>query len=118
MLAVDLALSAHDKANHVLTQSTAHVMLTSQWKDGVVNILGTKQDPDKMGLGFFVGTQKGRFGHIGGNVGYQATLMMFAESGDGVVVMTNSDVGLAAGNALLDRIAEVYGWDYVAPPPP
>ena len=44
--------------------------------------------------------------------------MMFAESGDGVVVMTNSDVGLAAGNALLDKIAEVYGWDYVALPPP
>ena len=117
-LAVDLALSAHGEANHALTQSTAREMLTSHWKDGVVNILGTKEDPDQMGLGFFVGTQKGRFGHVGGNVGYQATLMMFAESGDGVVIMTNSDVGLAAGNALLDRIAEVYGWDYVAPPPP
>ena len=32
--------------------------------------------------------------------------------------MTNSDVGLRAGNALLDKIAEVYGWSYVAPPPP
>lgn len=117
-LAVDLALSAHGKANHVLTRNTARDMFTSHWKDGVVNILGTKQDPDQMGLGFFVGTQKGRFGHIGGNVGYQATLMMFAESGDGVVIMTNSDVGLAAGNALLDRIAQVYGWDYVAPAPP
>jgi len=39
-------------------------------------------------------------------------------TGDGVVVMTNSDVGLAVGNVLLKRIAEVYGWDYVAPPPP
>jgi hypothetical protein len=43
---------------------------------------------------------------------------MFAETGDGVVIMTNSDVGLAAGNALLNRIAEVYGWNYVATPAP
>ena len=71
-----------------------------------------------MGLGWFVGVRKGRFGHIGGNVGYQATLVMFADTGDGVVIMTNSDVGLAAGNALLDSIAQIYGWDYVAPPPP
>ncbi len=112
------ALSAQGKANHVLTQTIAREMITPHWKDGVVNILGTKQDPDQMGLGFFVGTRKGRFGHIGGNVGYQATMVMFSDTGDGVVVMTNSDVGLAAGNVLLDRIAEVYGWDYVAPPPP
>jgi hypothetical protein len=51
-------------------------------------------------------------------VGYQATLVMFADTGDGVVIMTNSDVGLTAGNALLNRIAEVYSWNYVAPPAP
>ena len=117
-LAIELALSAHGKANHVLTQAMTRDMLTPHWKDGVVNILGTKQDPDQMGYGFFVGTQKGRFGHIGGNVGYQATMLMFGDTGDGVVIMTNSDVGLTAGNELLDRIAEVYGWDYEAPPLP
>jgi CubicO group peptidase (beta-lactamase class C family) len=110
-LAIELALSAQGKANHVLTKTTAREMITPHWKDGVVNILGPKQDPDQMGLGFFVGTRKGRFGHIGGNVCYQATLVMFSDTGDGVVVMTNSDVGLAVGNVLLDRIAEVYGWD-------
>jgi CubicO group peptidase (beta-lactamase class C family) len=117
-LAIELALSIHGKANHLLTQDTTRNLLTPQWKEGVINILGTKQDPDQMGLGFFIGSQKGRFGHIGGNVGYQATLVMFADTGDGVVIMTNSDVGLATGNALLNRIAEVYGWNYVAPPAP
>jgi hypothetical protein len=34
------------------------------------------------------------------------------------VIMTNSDVGLRAGNVLLNRIAEAYGWNYAAPPPP
>ena len=60
-----------------------------------------------MGWGWFVGARNGRFGHIGGNVGYQATLVMFADAGEGAVIMTNSDVGRAAGNALLDRIAQV-----------
>lgn len=117
-LAIELALSMQGKANHLLTQEITRDLLTPQWKEGVINILGTKQDPDQMGLGFFVGSQKGRFGHIGGNVGYQATLVMFADTGDGVVIMTNSDVGLAAANVLLNRIAEVYGWNYVAPPAP
>lgn len=117
-LAIELALAAHGKANRVLDRSTARSILAPHWKDEVVNILGTEQDPDQMGLGFFVGKEKGRFGHIGGNVGYQATLVMFEETGDGAVIMTNSDVGLLAGNALLNKIAEVYGWDYVAPPPP
>lgn len=93
-------------------------MLTAHWHSGVLNILGTKEDPDGMGYGFFVGKQNGRFGHIGGNVGYQATLVMFGDTGNGVVIMTNSDVGLMAGNVLLERIAEVYGWNYAAPPPP
>jgi len=117
-LAIELSLSIHGKANHLLTQDTTRELLTPQWKEGVINILGTKRDPDQMGLGFFVGSQKGRFGHIGGNVGYQATLVMFADTGDGVVIMTNSDVGLTAGNALLNSIAEVYAWDYVVPPAP
>jgi len=117
-LGIELALSAQGKANHVLTPTTARDMLSAHWRDGVINILGTEDDPDCMGYGFFVGQRDGRFGHIGGNVGYQATLVMFADRGDGVVIMTNSDIGLKPGNVLLDKVAKVYGWNYVAPPPP
>jgi CubicO group peptidase (beta-lactamase class C family) len=117
-LAIELALSEQGKANRVLSRTTARDMLTAHWSQDVVNILGTKEDRDGMGYGFFVGKSNGRFGHIGGNVGYQATLVMFADTGSGVAIMTNSDVGLTVGNVLLDRIAEVYGWHYSAPPPP
>ncbi len=117
-LAIELALAARGKSERVLSQATAREMLTAHWRNGVVNILGTKDDPDGMGYGFFLGKQNGRFGHIGGNVGYQATLVMFADTGNGAVIMTNADSGLAAGNELLDRIAAVYGWGWVAPPPP
>ena len=116
-LAIDLAQSARGEGGRVLSQATALDMLDARWRDGVINLFGPTGDPDAMGYGFFVG--KGhRFGHIGGNVGYQATLLMFGDSGNGIVIMTNSDVGLNAGNPLLNRIAEVFGWNYVAPPLP
>jgi CubicO group peptidase (beta-lactamase class C family) len=117
-LAIDIALSTRGKSNEILSQRSAGEMIAPHWEKGVINILGTPQSPDKMGYGFFVGDDRHRFGHVGGNVGYQASLVMFADTGDGVVVMTNSDVGLAAGNAFIDKVASVYGWDYVAPPPP
>jgi CubicO group peptidase (beta-lactamase class C family) len=116
-LALDVALSAHGKSHRVLSSSMANDMIAPHWRDDVINILGTPGSPDQMGYGFFVGRDH-RFGHIGGNVGYQASLVMFGDSGNGAVIMTNSDIGLQAGNALLDKIAAVYGWNYVAPPPP
>ena len=102
----------------VISQRLAIEMLAPHVRNGVINILGTAGDPDAMGYGFFVGERLHRFGHIGGNVGYQATLVFFADTGDGAVIMTNSDIGLRAGNALLNAIANHYNWNYAAPPPP
>ena len=116
-LALEIALSVHGKSRRVLSPSMANEMITPHWRDDVINILGTPSSPDQMGYGFFVGRDH-RFGHIGGNVGYQASLVMFADSGNGAVIMTNSDIGLQAGTALLDKIAAFYGWNYAAPPPP
>ncbi len=116
-LAIEVALESRGLSHRTLTAATARAMLAPQWSRGVINILGTPSDPDRMGYGFFVGARH-RFGHIGGNVGYQATMVMFADTGNGAIIMTNSDIGLHAGNAVLNAIAKVYGWDYVAPSPP
>ena len=117
-LAIDIALSTKGKSNEILSRQMAEEMIAPHWEKGVIDILGTTKSPDKMGYGFFVGDDRHRFGHVGGNVGYQASLVMFADTGDGIVVMTNSDVGLQAGDALIDKVAQVYGWNYAAPPPP
>jgi CubicO group peptidase (beta-lactamase class C family) len=117
MLAIEIALSARGQSNRVLSRSLAGEMLSPHVTQGVINILGTAEDPDRMGYGFFVGGKTRRFGHVGGHVGYQATLVMFADSGNGAVVMTNSDHGLA-GNELLNAIAREYRWNYKAPRPP
>jgi CubicO group peptidase (beta-lactamase class C family) len=104
--------------DHLLSHHLAREMVAPHVKEGVLDILGTTQDPDAMGYGFFVGEKTHRFGHIGGNVGYQATLVFFTDKGDGVAVATNSDVGLRVGNQLLNTIARYYRWNYTAPPPP
>jgi CubicO group peptidase (beta-lactamase class C family) len=118
-LAIALARAARgDRPSPLLSHRLAADMLAPHFKEGVVNILGTPDDPDAMGYGFFVGRTTHRFGHIGGHVGYQATLVFFGDTGNGVVVMTNSDVGLQAGNQLLNAIANYYRWNYAAPGPP
>lgn len=117
-LAIEIASSARGQSNRVLSRRLAEEMLSPHATEGVPNIVGTADDPDRMGYGFFVGAKTRRFGHVGGHVGYQATLVMFADSGNGAVVMTNSDHGLLAGNELLNAIASAYGWSYTAPRPP
>ena len=116
-LAIEVALESRGLSHRILSAATARAMLAPQWSSGVINILGSPNDPDRMGYGFFVGEHH-RFGHIGGNVGYQATMVMFADTGNGAIIMTNYDIGLRAGDAVLNAIAKVYRWDYVAPPPP
>jgi len=119
LLAIGVARAAQrDGAGHVLSSALAQDMLEPHAREGVINILGTPNDPDAMGYGFFVGEKRHRFGHIGGHVGYQATLVFFADTGDGAVILTNSDVGLLAGNELLDAIARHYQWNWVTPPLP
>jgi CubicO group peptidase (beta-lactamase class C family) len=117
-VAIEVALSAQGKANRVLSRNRTVDMLAPHVSDGVINILGTAEDPDAMGYGFFVGAKTHRFGHVGGHVGYQATFVMFADSGNGAVIMTNSDHGLLVGNQMLNAIATEYRWNYTVPSAP
>ena len=70
-----------------------------------------------MGLGFFLGdaTRPDLFGHIGDDPGFQAMLMMFADSGQGVAVMANSENGILLGDYLIERVANEYRWKGYVP---
>ncbi len=96
--AIEIALSKHGKSNRVLSESMTEQMLTPQI--------------DLVGLGFFLGDTKtaGQFGHGGADEGFQAQLLMFADSGQGVVVMANSDNGINLADLLIANIAREYGW--------
>jgi CubicO group peptidase (beta-lactamase class C family) len=46
----------------------------------------------------------------GQNVGYQGYMLIFPETGQGLVVMTGSDNGTTLATALIRRAASAYGW--------
>ena len=101
--AIEIALSKQGKSNRALSQTMTREML--------------KPQRENVGLGFFLGDEKNsdQFGHNGADEGFQAILLMFADSGQGVAVMANSDNGIAVGDELVASIAREYGWKFAAP---
>jgi CubicO group peptidase (beta-lactamase class C family) len=97
---IETALSKQGKANHVLSEGMTRERLNPQI--------------EKVGLGFFLGDggNPEEFGHDGDDEGFQARLIMFADSGKGVAIMTNSNAGLAMASFLEESIAQEYGWHY------
>jgi CubicO group peptidase (beta-lactamase class C family) len=86
------------KPGAVLKPETVKLMLTSA--------------AGNYGLGIGLGETKGRagFAHGGANEGYRCSYFAYRDSGDGAVVMTNSDNGDALANEILSAIATEYGW--------
>lgn len=64
------------------------------------------------GLGFYVEDLGDRtsFSHSGGTVGYRAQLYGYTHTGQGVVIMTNSQNSAALIDEILCSIAAEYGW--------
>ena len=70
------------------------------------------------GLGVLLGRRGGHdyFQHSGGNMGFQCTSFAFLDgSRQGVVVMTNSDVGGRLAGEILTALGEAYGWGVYDP---
>ncbi len=100
--AIEVQQSLQGKANHVLSVEMTRQMLTP----GMGN----------WGLGIAVqGSQKDNlyFTHGGANEGFRCILVAYENSGEGAVVMTNSDSGDSLGDEIIRSIAVEYGWpDY------
>ncbi|WP_233080942.1 serine hydrolase domain-containing protein [Rheinheimera soli] len=64
------------------------------------------------GLGFFVEQQQDRtsFSHSGGNEGFRTLLFGYTKTGQGAVVLTNSDNGRALIQEIFASIAAEYNW--------
>jgi len=98
--AIEIALSKQGKSNKVLTQKTTQEMLTPQSKN--------------FGIGFgLTPSQPGEFGHSGADEGFQAPLVMNADTGQGAALMANSDNGNLVASDFLRSIAKEYGWKHV-----
>jgi CubicO group peptidase (beta-lactamase class C family) len=97
--AIEIALSKNGKSNRILSQKMTNEMLTPVL-DGV-------------GLGFFLEVDNpGVFGHSGADEGFQALLTMNYDTGNGVVIMADSDNGMAVAGQLLRSVAREYNWNY------
>jgi CubicO group peptidase (beta-lactamase class C family) len=64
------------------------------------------------GLGFFVEQQQDRtsFSHSGGNEGFRTLLFGYTKTGQGAVVLTNSDNGSVLIQEIFASIAAEYNW--------
>lgn len=97
-LAIEVQNEYTGKSTKILTREMMRQMLTRQ--------------KDDWGLGFGLGNDGPtlRFGHGGANEGFRCTLEAYAESGQGIAIMTNSDSGDAVASAYLRAVAKEYGW--------
>ncbi len=101
-LGIEVALSRQGRSNHVLSEKMTHEMLTPV--------------REHVGLGFFLDEKNpDQFGHTGGNEGFQSILLMLADSGQGVAIMSNSSRLYLIEDYLVDCVARAYGWRYVPP---
>ena len=90
----------------ILSQATMRDMMAPQ---------APEEGVDAVGLGVFLlgAGETARFGHTGGNEGFNCELTAYQRRGQGAVVMTNGDGGWLALKAILNTIAEAYEWpDY------
>ncbi|GAB4052927.1 serine hydrolase domain-containing protein [Spirosoma litoris] len=100
---IEIQQSLQGKANHVLSAQMTQLMLT---KELGAHGLGPEVKGEGEGL---------VFSHGGSNAGYKCFLYGFAKTGQGVVIMTNSDSGMDLIFELMRSVANAYGWSDFKP---
>lgn len=101
-LVIEIDRAAHGERSALLGTKTAGEMIA-------------KQNHGPYGLGLRIAGTGEVFAieKRGQNPGYQSYLLMFPQTGQGIVAMTNSDNGTTLISALIRRAAEAYGWPAV-----
>jgi len=99
-IAIQQALAG--KSNPVISQSMTRQMLTVQ------------KGNSGLGLGLDGSGKTQRFSHGGRDEGFDAFMLAYAESGQGVVIMINANDNSGAVNRIVDAVRREYNW----PDPP
>ena len=95
---IALGESYRGEDDTLLKQSSAQIMLTR-----IPNAGGTGIGIDGEGNAF-------RFRHSGGNAGFSCYAVSFANTGRGVVIMTNSDNGFPLIHEIVRAVSREYNW--------
>lgn len=96
--AIEIA-RARQGTSKILSQATTETMLTPWEEGGACTFHLEKKNP-------------AQFGHNGANEGFQGMLTMNWKTGQGLVVLTNSDLGMRVNELLLRSVAKTWGWKY------
>lgn len=110
--AAGLWTTASDLAKVVLAVQQAPQGAPAQLLSGpMIDALLTR-GLGEYGLGFYVERlgAGSSFAHTGGTHGFRAQLYGYSNTGQGIVVLTNSDNGAALVDELLVSVAAEYGW--------
>lgn len=96
---IEVMLANEGRSEKVLSRETIKKMLTPQ-------------NGGPVGLGPFIENRRNgkRFSHNGVNAGLRCAFVGLLNTGDGAVVMTNSDNGDPLVDEIMKSIAVVYGW--------
>lgn len=78
--------------------------------DSAVELLTEQRDGHAFGFVLQSHGENVTVSHAGGTVGYQAAMTMDLGTGDGAVIMTNSDRGMDVGRELLRAASFVHEW--------
>ena len=114
---IELQKSKAGKSARFLTAQTTNEMFSGQMKDFPAAVVSQRygRQITNQGIGFRLegAGPSMRFSHHGGNDGYRAFIVAYVNSGEGAIVMTNSDNGADLIQEIVRSIAKEYGWpDY------
>ena len=101
-LVIEIDRAAHGERSSLLGTRAAGEMIVTQ-----------NHGPYGLGLRIAGSGEVFAIEKRGQNPGYQSYLLMFPQTGQGIVAMTNSDNGTTLIAALIRRAAEAYGWPAV-----
>jgi CubicO group peptidase (beta-lactamase class C family) len=103
---IETQLSWQGKSSKVLTPEMTRLRLTPILEDAALGTFVNSRVTDSFKY----------FNHNGGNEGFQCTAIGCRDSGEGVVIMTNSDNGSKIYEEIANSVATVYKWkDYYLP---
>lgn len=106
-----------DLARFVIDIQRAQVGMSGKVLSSPMTTTMLRPELGDYGLGLFINKvgEGIRFGHSGGTDGFRAQVYGYTHTGQGVVVMTNSDNGGGLIDEIVASVAIVYGWPDLKP---
>jgi CubicO group peptidase (beta-lactamase class C family) len=98
---IEMARARRGESARVLSHEMAQRMLT--------------EERESSALGWMLGPAGGMFWHNGGTQGFRASIRMYSDTGDGIVMLTNSDNGQDVMPALMNAVAAHWQWSGYTP---